>query len=344
MRGPAALAVSAVLVGTLTGCGLGLGELPLGRSADGSDYRVTAEFSRADRIRLGAEVRSGQQLVGRVHDLSTDGGLARVGLSLSRAVAVPADVTASIEVASALGDPYIRLDPPQTPSGDRLSDGAVITDTDIGPELESSLAALGLVLNGSGVGQLDTIVTELDTAFSGRGPQVGELLRSTDTILAAADAQRGEFDRVLQAARDVSAALADNRTVIDDGLAVSAPTIELLVQQRDRLASLLDNTASLATTARDILSDNGKQLEDGVDDIARVLSSVQGWNDSITPTLNEMNNFIAGFSGAVRGDYLAFDGALDLPETVGELTTGGRIADVPSALGQLLAPVLRGPR
>ena len=37
----------------------------------------------------------------------------------------------------------------------------------------------------------------------------GELLRSTDTILAAADAQRGEFDRVLQAARDVSAALAD---------------------------------------------------------------------------------------------------------------------------------------
>lgn len=83
------------------------------------------------------------------------------------------------------------------------------------------------------------------------------MLRSTDTILAAADAQRGEFDRVLQAARDVSAALADNRTVIDDGLAVSAPTIELLVQQRDRLASLLDNTASLATTARDILSDNG---------------------------------------------------------------------------------------
>lgn len=78
--------------------------------------------------------------------------------------------------------------------------------------------------------------------------------------------------------------------------------------------------------------------------MARVLSSVQGWNDSITPTLNEMNNFIAGFDGAVRGDYLAFDGALDLPETVGELTTGGRIADVPSALGQLLAPVLRGPK
>ncbi|MBY6410793.1 MCE family protein [Rhodococcus sp. BP-252] len=326
----------------LSGCSLGLGELPIGRSADGNDYLVTAEFPRADRIRLGTEVRVGQHLVGRVHDLTTDGRGAQVGLSLEASTPLPADVTASLELPSALGEPYVRLEVPADPSSTILVDGDVIENTGIGPELENSLATLGLVLNGSGIDQLQGIVTEMNDAFGGRGPEIRELMHSADALLAKADAQQAEFDRVLIAAGAVSAALADNRATLDAGLAVAAPTMDLLVRQRDRISSLITTTSSLAENARELLGDNTDRLASGVDDLAVLLASIQGFNDSVTPTLDNMNQFIEGFDGAVHGDYLVFDGALDLPETVGELMTGGRVADVPATLEQLLVP--EGPR
>ncbi|SNS53275.1 MCE family protein [Rhodococcoides kyotonense] len=322
----------------LSGCSLGLGQLPIGRSADGDNYRVIAEFARADRIRLGTEVRVGQHLVGRVHDLSTNGLSAQVGLSLAASTPLPDNVTASLELPSALGEPYVRLTVPADPSTNMLSGGEVVRNTEIGPELENSLATLGMVLNGSGLDQMHTVMTEMNDAFAGRGPEIRDLMHSADALLAKADAQQSEFDRVVNAAAEVSAALADNRATLDEGLTVAAPTIELLVRQRDHIASLIASTSSLSVTAREPLVDNDSQLSGGIDDLAHILDSIQGFNDSVTPTLNNMNQFIAGFNGAVHGDYLVFDGALDLPETVGELMTGGRVADVPATLEQLLVP------
>lgn len=336
----AALTVCLALFGcsALSGCSPGLQQLPIGRSAEGSDYRVVAEFARADRIRLGTEVRMGQQLLGRVHDLSTDGLHAQVGLSLSSSIPIPAEVTASIELPSALGEPYVQLIAPSAPSTDLLSEGAIIEDTEIGPELESSLAALGLVLNGSGLDQLQTIMTEMNDAFAGRGPEIRGLLHSADDIMAAASTQQTEFDRVLAAAGSVADALADNRARIDAGLTLAAPTVELLVRQQDRIASLVDSTASLASNARKLLADNATRLDTGIGQVSDILASIRGFNESVTPALANMNEFIAGFNGAVHGDYLVFDGALDLPETLAELVTGGRAVGVPQTLEQLLIP------
>ncbi|MGA9873662.1 MAG: MCE family protein [Rhodococcus sp. (in: high G+C Gram-positive bacteria)] len=327
-------AVAACLL--LSGCGVGLADLPVGRSADGENYRVVAEFARADRIRLGTEVRVGQQLVGRVHDLSTDGTGAQVGLSLSSSVALPADVSASLELPSALGEPYVKLILPQDPSRESLTEGDTVDDTEIGPELETSLATLGLVLNGSGLDQLETIATETNAAFGGRGPEVRTLMQRADRILAAASSHQGDFDRILAAAGSVSATLAANREQLSRGLTVAAPTMELLVRQRDHIAALVEHTAALSVDAQKLFGDNDSELATGVDELAHVTSSIKGFNDSVTPALRNMNEFIDGFNGAVHGDYLVFDGALDLPETVGELVTGGRIADVPATLEELL--------
>lgn len=327
----------------LSGCSVGLGQLPIGRTADGDDYVVTAHFVRADRIRPGTEGRMGQQLLGRVHDLSTDGRSAQVRLSLSQSIELPATVTAAIELPSALGEPYVKLSAPSPiPTDAILADGDVIEDTEIGPELESSLAALGLVLNGSGFDQLESIMTEMNAAFGGRGPDIRELLLRTDRIMAAAAAHRADVDRVLTAAGSVSRALADNRERLNEGLTVAAPTMELLVRQRDHIASLVERSASLAATAEDVFAGHEDQLVSGVDQLTQIIESIRGFNESVTPALDNMNGFIDGFTGAVHGDYLVFDGALDLPETIAELMTGGRLADVPSTLQQQQLPTGAG--
>ncbi|MDJ0395374.1 MCE family protein [Rhodococcus sp. G-MC3] len=332
------LSACLLLGGCLSLSGCGLAQLPIGHSADGDDYLVTAIFPRADRIRLGTEVRAGQQLVGRVHHLSTDGRRALVDLSLSQSVPLPADITASLELPSALGEPFVQLTLPQEPSTESLSDGDTLENTELGPELESSLATMGLVLNGSGLDQLETIMTEMNAAFGGRGPQVRELVHSADRIMANAAQHQADFDRVLAAAGTVSATLAENKASLDAGLTVASPTMELLVRQRDHVASLVESTSSLASSAQELFGGNQSQIATGVDELAHIVDSIQSFNDSVTPALANMNEFIAGFDGAVHGDYLVFDGALDLPETVGELMTGGRLAHVPATLEQLLVP------
>ncbi|MGB7384186.1 MAG: hypothetical protein WA927_13300, partial [Rhodococcus sp. (in: high G+C Gram-positive bacteria)] len=100
--------------------------------------------------------------------------------------------------------------------------------------------------------------------------------------------------------------------------------------------SLVERSASLAATAEDVFAGHEDQRVSGVDQLTHIIESIRGFNESVTPALDNMNGFIDGFTGAVHGDYLVFDGALDLPETIAELMTGGRLADVPSTLQQQL--------
>jgi phospholipid/cholesterol/gamma-HCH transport system substrate-binding protein len=324
----------------VSGCGLGLQALPVGRTADGPSYRVTADFARADRIKLGTEVRIGQRIVGRVHDLSTDGHSAQIGLSLSESVPVPDNVAAQVELPSALGDPFIRLSMPASPSTGLLSEGSVIppAQTQLGPDLESSMAILGMVLNGSGLDQLRTVITELNNAFGGRGENVKLLTERLNQTLGTIVQHQDDLNRALAAANTVAQQLADQQQVIDNGLDVAGPVLQLLISQRDKITALVDSTSALATQAKQVLGATSTQLGQGVDQTSQVLASIRGFNTEVGPALTNMNQFISRFSDAVKGDYLVFDGALDVPATISELVTGGKVPQivVPQTLGDLL--------
>lgn len=324
----------------MSGCALSLQQLPAGRSAQGSSYRVTADFERADRILLGAEVRIGQKIVGRVHDLDTDGRTAQVGLSLSESVAIPDNATANVELPSALGDPFIRLAIPADRSPHLLTEGSVIpqSHTGLGPALEASLATLGMVLNGSGLDQMKTIITELNTAFGGRGDEVRTLTTRLNHTLGTAAAHQGDLNRTLDAANAVAQELTDQQAVLDRGLDVASPVMALLISQRDQITALVDSTSALAGHANEVLAQTSSQLGAEIDQTAAVLASMRSFNTEVTPALTNMNRFLAGFSGAVRGDYLDFDGALDVPGSIDKLLTGGRAPEIvrPPDLGTLL--------
>lgn len=342
LAGATSAAVSAALtaMAALTaGCSVGLQDLPVGREADGPSYHVTAVFDHADRVVRGAPVREGQLTIGRVHDLSTDGRRAMVGLSLRSDVQLPADVTATIESPSALGGPFIRIgsDGSGAAGGDadaeaQADDGQVLSDGDIiplartrvGPELESSLASLGLLLNGSGFDQLKTMMTELNKAYGGRGDQVRGLVEDANALLATADEHEDEFNRTLAAMDSMTGTLAAHQEELNRGLEAAAPMMSLLADQSDRISGLLDSSTALAQKADTLLTTSGDRLGAEVDQIALILDAMRGFNRNDTATLQSATTFIHAFSSVIKGDYIAFDGAMDVPESLYELWVGGR--------------------
>ncbi len=334
-RAGAAAAAALLAAGAVAGCGPGLQDLPVGRTAQGPDYRVTAVFDHADRVVPGTPVRMGQEVIGRVHGLTTDGRTARVALSLRRDVPVPAGASVTIELPSALGNPFLRVTPPAGPAGATgvLGDGDEIpvARTAVGPQIESSLAALGLLLTGSGLDQLRTVLTELDAAYGGRGAQVRELLDDAGSLATDVEAHRDDLERTLAAADAAAGTLAQHQDVLTRALDAAAPTVTVLAGQDDAFGRLLDAGAGIAAQAQGVLDAAGDDLGAEIDGAARVLTALRPFDDTDGPTLRAAGTFAAGFTSAVRGDYLVFDGALDVPESVYELWSGGTPAPLPGA-------------
>src|SRR5699024_10573737 len=154
---------------------------------------------------------------------------ARLVLSLRDDVPLPSDVSARIRLPSALGDPYIRLGVPDGPASDvrRLRGGDVIPldRTSVGPALETSLASLGLRLNGSGIDQLSTVLTELNEAYGGRGQDVQDLVARLNDLLGSAAQHRDDLDRTLEAVDEMTERMVAGQSDLEDGLDAAAPLV-----------------------------------------------------------------------------------------------------------------------
>nr|MDT0524314.1 hypothetical protein [Streptomyces sp. DSM 41633] len=64
-----------------------------------------------------------------------------------------------------------------------------------------------------------------------------------------------------------------------------------------------------------------------VTDAGTVVGMMGTFNDRLGGMLTAMNTFLEKFGDSVHGDYLMFDGALDIPGTIDKLLTGGLIVN-----------------
>ncbi|ART73436.1 hypothetical protein BTO20_05585 [Mycobacterium dioxanotrophicus] len=333
MRRPALPAVStagavvAACVAVWSLSDIGIQDLPVGRTAPGDTMAITVVLPTADGITIGADVRNGQKVVGRVSAMTMAASGAAVRLSLQDASGLGANTVASVELPSALGNPFVRLTAPDHPPQRELRDGDVIppSHTQLGPQIESALATFGALLSRSGVDQLTTIVGELDKAFSGRGPKVRGLIDAMSQLTAKAADHQGEFDQAMTLAASITGQFDREQQAVTGYLDTVPKVVAMLDVQRAKLQSLFASTTALSATANNVLA--GADLSAMVTDANTVVGLLGTFNDRIGATLTAMNTFLQKFGQSVHGDYLMFDGALDIPGTIDKLLTGGLIVN-----------------
>lgn len=347
MRGLAALvglillAVAATVA--LNSPRLALQSVPLGMDTGEGSTDVDMRFARADRLAPGAEVRYGERLVGRVRMVATDGTDAVIGVRLEGDSGVPAGVFAEIRLPTALGSPFIALTAPREPTAEAglmLEDTKIVPRerTGVGPDLESSLASLGLLLNGSGIAQLGSVMEELTVALGGRGEEIGRIRERGDRALELYEQNRDDIDRTVLALDRVNASLAARRELLDRGMAVSADLVSEAARSRETITALMDTTAALTVQVEQFTTATDGRLTPSLRTLTILLEDMEGFGDEVAPTLDALQGFVSHFDDAIRGEHMMFDGALDLPGSLDALGTGGE-----ARAGRPLPPGASGP-
>ena len=58
-----------------------------------------------------------------------------------------------------------------------------------------------------------------------------------------------------------------------------------------------------------------------------MIKTLGSYNDRLKSTLSTMATFLDRIDTSIHGDYMVFDGALDIPGTLDKLVTGGLLVN-----------------
>lgn len=307
VRTGAALAALTLALSALAGCGMVGGQVEkLQPSAVGPDqFTLTATFSDALNLPEGAIVKLDGVQVGKVVDISPTDYRAQVEMAIDDNVDVPVGSGFRLRYTTALGEVYVEIT--AAPQGENLADGDVVPDesTSVATTVEDGLASASLLINGGNLGQIQTIVTELNTALDGRTGAAQSLITQTDVFLSEILASTQEIDRVLVALADASETLNGREATINAALRDLRPAAATLTENTDELASLLESADALAVTADDLVRATSDDLILIVDELGPVLDTVLAAEDQLLPAIDDVATFSATIDDRTPTDYLA---------------------------------------
>lgn len=217
-------------------------------------YHVNANFVTGGGIYQNANVTYRGVTVGRVDSvgLAPDGVVARMQLNSS--TAIPENVTATVKSVSAVGEQYIDLVPPESPSTEKLRNGATIDqqNTRVGQDIAGMLHEADTLVNSIGNSRLQDLLRETFKAFNGSGPELARLIESSRLLIDEANASSGETTQLIdQAGPFLEAQMrsGDNIRSLADGLARFTGEVNKADPQLRTTLKTVPGTTEAANTA-----------------------------------------------------------------------------------------------
>jgi phospholipid/cholesterol/gamma-HCH transport system substrate-binding protein len=292
VAGVAALATAASL---LAGCNVSLQSLPKFSGMSGPTYELHATFANVLNLPAEAQVRDGVAQIGQVSAITTHDFEAEVTLRIERRVRLPVGTRAVVQFDDPLGDEYVEMLPPTAGSAAAgyLHDGQTLGPASTGsaPSIADTLAALSTVLNGGGINQLHTIVSELNATFGGNQGHLRDLLSRIEQAFGSLAAHRPDLDAALAALANLARSLNAGTPAIVEGIDALAPAVQVLAGQNTELRRLLTNVNQLATVASDVAAATSQQAINDVHDLLPVVDQLIGVDRRIGPALADIATF-----------------------------------------------------
>ncbi len=313
MRRSVPVAMTVGIAVMLSGCALSLQSLPKVSGVSAGTYPVYAVFSNVLNLPDDAQVRVGAQVVGEVGAISTENFQADLTLDIKTSVQLAVGTTAQVRFDDPLGDEYILLQAPTVlPTGTSeeasrfLVAGARIpaSSTSTAPSVEDTFGALSLVLNGGGINQLQTIISQLNDTFTGNQGPIRSFLTTIDNGVSSLSGGRPAIDRALASISNLSSKLNAGGPTIATGISTIAPAVGVLASENKQISGLLDQLSNLGAAGAAIAQQSGQNAVADAQDLLPVVQQLDAVSSQLAPDLSALAAFEAETPKIAPSDYL----------------------------------------
>jgi phospholipid/cholesterol/gamma-HCH transport system substrate-binding protein len=318
-------AIAAALV-LLAGLGVaacewrGANSLPLPGTEGGGPgaYTIQAQLPDVNNIERNSRVRVGDVTVGNVTKIERRGWHALLTMTINGDVDLPGNSTATIGQTSLLGSLHVELAPPKNvaPEG-KLHAGSLIplSSGSAYPSTEQTLAAVSLLLNGGGIGQIQEITQVLSSAFAGREDDLRSLIGQLDTFVSYLNDQTGDIIAATDSLNNLVGQIAAQKPVVDKALKTLPDALSVLKDQRSNFADALDQLGKFSALAADSVNQTKENLVKELKDVGPVLQSLADAGPALTRSLDFFSTYPfpkPSLSKWLRGDYANLTAVIDL--------------------------------
>jgi phospholipid/cholesterol/gamma-HCH transport system substrate-binding protein len=320
-RRAAAALVVALLTTVLAGCGWrGLNSLPLPGTQGGGpgSFTIQAQMPDVNNIQQNSRVRVGDVNVGTVTQIERQGWHALLTIKLNGDVNMPTNSTISVGQTSLLGSPHIELAAPtDVPPQGKLHQGSLIplSSGKAYPSTEQTLAAVSLLLNGGGLGQVQDITKALSTAFGGREDDLRSLMTQLDTFISRVNEQTTDIIAAIDSLNRLVGQFGAQKPVIDKALDTIPDALSVLNGERDDLVEAVDQLGKFSALAADSINQTKEPLVQELKDLGPVLESLANAGPALTRSLSLFTTFPFPkdtLTKWMRGDYANLTVVADL--------------------------------
>ncbi len=263
--------VAAALV--LSGCSIYDAPLPGGASTGKNPMTIKVMFRDVLDLVPQSTVKIDDVTVGKVKKVDLKGYIAEVTVEVPGDVDLPDNARAQIRQTSLLGEKFVQLEQPSKPGTGKLTSGDTIglDRTGRNPEVEEVFGALSLLLNGGGVGQLKTIVSELNNTLDGRESEVRSVLDQIRSFMGQLDQNKESIVTALENTNRLAAQLKKQDGTIRSALDKVPATLASVNRQRDDLVKLLQALNRLSGVGVQVIRDSKESTINSLRSLAPVL-------------------------------------------------------------------------
>jgi phospholipid/cholesterol/gamma-HCH transport system substrate-binding protein len=321
LRSMIAVALALVGVAALSGCGWhGLNTLPLPGTAGGGpgSFTIQAQLPNVTNLQPNSRVRVNDVTVGNVTKVEMQGWHALLTMTLDRDVDMPANATVKLGQTSLFGSLHVELAPPtDAPPQGKLHDGSLIplAAASTYPSTEQTLAAISLVLNGGGVGQVQDITEALSTAFAGRADDLRSLIVQLDKYVGYLNDQKDDIIAAADSLNNLVGQIAAQKPVVDKALKTIPDALAVLNDQRKTISDAITQLGRFSALTADTVNQTKGALVQELTDVGPVLKSLADAGPALTRALGVLPTYPFPKDTLTkwnRGDYANLTAVIDL--------------------------------
>lgn len=236
----------------------------LGACIFGSDQiTVQASFHDVGDLAPSAPVMLADVQVGKVTGIELEDGKGLVTMRVDSSARVPRGVIARVRRTSVLGERIVGLEVPEglSSSAPPLTDGDVISETEVRADLEDLVVEGADVLAPIAASEVATLVDEGAKAFGDKGTELRTFLANLSGIAKAYEKRTPALRAAIDALNRFNKGLAPNIDVHARSVANTARSLRVLREESQELTAAIRSLDRLAIGGRAILDAHADEMD-----------------------------------------------------------------------------------